>query len=297
MDEDQNPQNRLSVDDSASDISQEIEDHAIPFYYLNAGVKTVDAGQAAGTIIFGNVGYRNIQNALGEAVGYHLDSSFVFGTGTTLTTQVALNEDVKKSWSKAPLATKVAKYGDLLTANGQFILDHETGFWIGKKADAGVSDTATFLISVSLGYILANLISGYIDNANNIARIKSKLINDLEYSSVQDFWAAPAAITEVKAAPVAVGKISIYNTNATAVYLILKNSLAALITTVTAVDHASGDKVFFIPGNSSRHILASDFPEGQLFFSVGLQMGISTTPTLHTSSANAADCRIELHRN
>jgi len=210
MPEDENPQNRLSVDDLASDITQEIEDHAIPFYYLNAGVKTIDAGQAAGVLIFGNVGYRNIQNALGDAVGNHADSSFVLGTGTTLTTQVALNEELRKSWAMAPLATKVAKYGENL-ANGQFVLDHETGFWVGMKADAGVSDTATFLISVKLAYVLVDMLSGYIDNANNIARVKSKLINDLEYSSVQDFFAAPAAKTEIKAAPVAVGKISIYN--------------------------------------------------------------------------------------
>lgn len=290
-----NKHDRLPVEDSVSDFLIPVNGHTVLFYYLNAGVKTIDAGQAAGVLIFGNIGYTGIKNALGDAVGSYLDSSFDFVTGTTLTAQVAFPYEKWKAYQTATLAAKIAKLGEDLL-QGQFFLDHETGLFVGMKADAGVSDTANFLVS-SKSVSYANSF-GYYDAANEVAKVKSLLVNDLQYNSEQEFFDGLAsAALPIKNAPVAVAKLVLFNTGGTAFYVILKNSDDALVTTVTAVDPENGDRVFYLPANGTREVKASDFPEGQMFFSEGLQLGMSTTPTVYTEFGTPANLKVEIHHN
>lgn len=134
----------LPVDilDESSSVASGSE--TVTFVVASTGVNS--AGEAAGTVIFGRVAQSGILDSAHSRVGHSKDTSFAFGTGTCLTTQVAFP---KTDWEQlsmdetATRASKMAEMGSRL-ANGEFMLDHRTGLLIGKKATTADNDTATY---------------------------------------------------------------------------------------------------------------------------------------------------------
>lgn len=135
------PQNPLPINDkntSASVSSKTGE--TVALYYLNSGVVTADAGQAAGTVVFGKLTYSNIQNNAGFIASYG-DTSLSF-TSTALTTEVAASTIGLDLLRAFKLSVLIPAIGEKLS-NGQFVVLYQQGLIVGKKADTSTSLTST----------------------------------------------------------------------------------------------------------------------------------------------------------
>jgi len=96
---------------------------------------TLSAG-AAGTT--GTTKFTNapIMNANGTEVGKKGDTSLSWTTGTVLTTEVAWNTADKSATEQLAI----------LTTNGDYSIDYETGILLYKKKTTGTTDTATYTV-------------------------------------------------------------------------------------------------------------------------------------------------------
>mgnify|MGYP001548464897 CR=1 FL=1 len=141
-------QRRMPVDNVGSDTIRNISGETLQFYYYNSGVLTIDAGEAAGTVVVGKLANRNVKNALGDVTGTHLDTSVAFTTGTILTELVEFPAKVAETWDRSEGETKAIAITNGFT-NGQYCIDHRTGTVYGKKATTGVSDTVAYKIETN----------------------------------------------------------------------------------------------------------------------------------------------------
>lgn len=119
----------------------------IAFYYSNAGARTIDAGQAAGTAIQFVTDKAPVYNAAGSHVGDHNDTSFAFDNSDTFDAEKALTTKDYQTLARSDLswASKLSLVTASLTANGQYKVDYTTGIGYGLKKDGDASETATYL--------------------------------------------------------------------------------------------------------------------------------------------------------
>lgn len=111
------------------------------YYYTVGGVLTVDAGQAAGTVVVGKTTYGGILTNIGNVIGTYLDSSLSF-TSTALTTEVEYPHLVAESYLQQhghTLANAIVQG----LSNGQYCVDYRTGTIYGKKTSITTSLAAT----------------------------------------------------------------------------------------------------------------------------------------------------------
>lgn len=141
------PQRGLPVDvthSSSSAIS--ITNETVLLYYSNSGVRTVDAGQAAGTAVEGKFAHSSILNASGTLLGTKNDSSVSF-TCAALDRQVSFESlGITRQQLEATDSMTFANRLSTLTngmSNGDYAIDYRTGTIYGKKKTTGVSATAT----------------------------------------------------------------------------------------------------------------------------------------------------------
>lgn len=122
---------------------QNVTSETLQLYFWNSGVLTIDAGQAAGTVVIGRFAFGGILDKLGCMLGNSKDTSVVFGTGTVLTTEVPCDYSIIEADDKATLE----QIATALTANmsaGQYCIDYRNAVLYGKKATTGVSDTVSY---------------------------------------------------------------------------------------------------------------------------------------------------------
>jgi len=124
----------------------------VQLYYYNAGVRTSDAGQAAGTVVDATFVHKNILNTLGTTIASKNDTSLAY-TCLALTTEIEVSSkpglwELIEALDDISLSTRVAQIGALLS-NGEFIIDYRRGYLIGKKAT-----TASTMTSVTYNYTL-----------------------------------------------------------------------------------------------------------------------------------------------
>jgi hypothetical protein len=113
-------------------------------------VYTIDAGQAAGTVVVGKTLYRNIKNSVGDVVGCHNDTSLTFTTGTVLTTRRPFRQlDVEVVERNSGTAEEKAVAATSGFGQGEYCIDHRTGVIYGVKATAAVSDTVAYKIETA----------------------------------------------------------------------------------------------------------------------------------------------------
>lgn len=147
----------------------------------------------------------------------------------------------------------------------------------------------------SMPVVIDNLF--YQDSVHGVAVTKGKLVNSSQYNSSSFYNDGSAATVSVKNSEVAVDLIQVVNTGATAVYICLMNLAAAPTTTVTAIDTSRGDRVFYLPGNSTLSISSKDFAAGQMFFSEGCQLAISTNAATYTAYGTPAELKTTISHN
>jgi len=104
----------------------------VQFYYNAAGVRTIDAGQAAGVAVEAVLAKNNVKNSQGRIQATIQDTSLTF-TSTAFTTEVAIDLTVMEQMDNVPWATRLAALTANLT-NGQYVVDYSKGILYGKKA-------------------------------------------------------------------------------------------------------------------------------------------------------------------
>ena len=144
------PNFRMPVDSTSSDKTTTIAGQTVQFYYSNAGVLTIDAGQVAGVAVVGSLGYRNIKNFMGDRLAHYRDTSLVLAGGTVATREVEMDYELLERF-----ADGVASQAEVLAAmteglsNGEYRVDAVRGVIYLVKADASVTETASFNIETS----------------------------------------------------------------------------------------------------------------------------------------------------
>lgn len=118
----------------------------VQLYYSNAGVRTIDAGQAAGVTVTGNTTYTGITNAAGDTQATTRDSSLSF-TSTAFTTLKILSYGDMEAMDEMSFAEKLAfvssQSSDVrLSANGDYCVDYRKGVLYGIKASTQVTLTS-----------------------------------------------------------------------------------------------------------------------------------------------------------
>jgi len=144
-------QRRMPVDNIGADAIFDVVGETLQFYYFNAGVLTIDAGEAAGTTIVGKLLYRNVKSSLGDVVGHYNDTSVTLTGGTTLVTlrefPALIAEDAERN--EFTLAAKAAAIVNKFT-EGEYCIDHRTGTVYGLKGDANVTDTVGYKVETTV---------------------------------------------------------------------------------------------------------------------------------------------------
>ena len=137
------PKRGLPVD--RTDESQKvvtITGETVQLQYLNSGVLTNDAGEAAGTIVVGKLNYGLILDSIGAQTGGLEDSSLSF-TCDAFTTELELDPT---SLEVMDYMTLEDKLNGLLesASNWEYYIDHRNGVIYGKK-----NTTTSTMTSVS----------------------------------------------------------------------------------------------------------------------------------------------------
>ena len=150
-----------------------ITGEAVQLYYFSTGVPTVDAGQAAGTVVVAKLAYTGILDRVGAMIGNDLETSLAWTTGTVLPIANIMpcpKFDIEDPTNKTleEIATDITKN----FATGEWCLDHRTGLIFGKKATTGTADTAAYKVQTQTtggGTSIATSI--------NIAKIGNTAVN------------------------------------------------------------------------------------------------------------------------
>jgi len=123
-----------------------ITGETLQLYYWNSNVLTVDAGQAAGTLVIGKLAFTGVLDSLGAMIGNNADTSLTFTTGTVLTTIKPFRADLAEAPDKATLEQVATAVTSGFTS-GQYCVDHRNGIIYGIKATTGASDTVAYKVS------------------------------------------------------------------------------------------------------------------------------------------------------
>lgn len=131
-------QRGMPIDDvGATSAIETITGETVQLYYWNSGVRTVDAGQAAGVVVEGVLGYDNIKNSAGTMEGNKIDTSLAFTAGA-LTTEVEIDETILESLDDVSGADRAIALTNGLS-NGQYVVDYTNGVIYGKKASTATT--------------------------------------------------------------------------------------------------------------------------------------------------------------
>ena len=114
-----------------------ISGETVQFYYSDAGVRTVDAGQAAGVAVEAVLARNNVKNKQGKTQATILDTSLTF-TSTAFTTEVQINYDILEELDNVSWASRLSTLTAGL-ANGEYVVDYSKGILYGKKASTQTS--------------------------------------------------------------------------------------------------------------------------------------------------------------
>lgn len=135
-------QQPMPTDDmSTSSSVQTVSGETVSLYYSNSGTRTLDAGQAAGTAVMGQLANKNILDANGGYIGTKLDTSISF-TGDCFDTEVAFPETPYKDHKDKSWAGKLTAVTENF-ANGEYCVDYRSGTVYGVKTTTTASLTST----------------------------------------------------------------------------------------------------------------------------------------------------------
>lgn len=119
----------------------DITGETVQLQYVNAGVLTNDAGQAAGTVVIGKLARQGVLSAMKDVIGTYKNTSLSF-TSTALTTEVDFPYLTAELYDLDTPGNKMNAVTEKLN-NGEYCVDYRSGLVYGKKADNSTSLTNT----------------------------------------------------------------------------------------------------------------------------------------------------------
>lgn len=132
----------LPVDSvGASQTIVSVSGETVQLYYYNSGALTADAGQAAGTIVVGQLANAGVKNELGSMCATDLDTSLSF-TSTALTTEVAFPFDFAEANDSTSGTTRAQAITNGMS-QGDYCVDYVNGLIYGIKASTTTTLTST----------------------------------------------------------------------------------------------------------------------------------------------------------
>lgn len=166
---DVSPQVPMPVDrvDDASIIIP-VSAEVVTWLYINSGAWASATGQAAGTIVLGNLAYRGVQNASKGAVGSFNTTSVVLAAATRFDSRVSIPESVLSELQTLSPADQKAKVSLYLTTNGQYAVDHRRGQLWGRAKDTVADDT--------MAYSYASPVSTTTGSSTNVTQLAGQTI-------------------------------------------------------------------------------------------------------------------------
>jgi len=300
------------------DDSQRVETIAgetVQFYYDNSGTLTIDAGQAAGTIVVFKLAQGTVLNELGDTPANENDTSLSF-TSTALTNEVSLPTEYD-NYDRSSVSDRMTYYGSFL-ANGDYCMDYVHGVGYGKKASTQVTLTATgYSIPVrggSASFTIGSMISQgtynlaaptvvdgdqedlQLDVNGNLKVTLATGLNSQD-DNIEAFVAGNANVTGVdtifdadgdntaqaiKASAGNLYKVDVYNSNGTAAFIQLFDVVPGSVTVGTTTPKY----VFFIPagGAASMDLVVP------ISFSSAITYACTTTATGNGDPTTGLTC-------
>lgn len=254
----------------------------VQFFYSNSGVRTQDAGQAAGVAVEAVLAYDRVKNSTGRFEATVLDTSLSF-TSTAFTEEVPMIEQgTHESLDEASFADRLAKMtADL--SNGQYRVDYAKGVLYGIKASTQTSlASATYKTT---GEELTATVTGGATAANQATQITAEQATQAAAEAVQantDAWTPTldATADETAVALVAsageLGGVTAINGDGTTFnsapsYIQFFNVAQGSVT----VGATTPD--FIVPVNSGG-LVDKDWPNG-IAFDTAITYAVTTTPT------------------
>lgn len=258
----------------------QITGETVQLYYYNAGVLTIDAGQSAGVGVIAKLAQAGVLDSIGGKIGTYKNTSFAFVTGTILTAEVDF------PWLQAENGDDGTGAGQLEAiiagfTNGQFCIDYRNGIVYGKKATAGVSDTANYKVAMSTSGGSTSVTS-----SENIAKVGGTAVPTKGTTPV-----VPTMIVDASG-----NQITSFGSPSTiADYRSPKDFTATFTTTSTLTltglpfTLLSGVNVVYIKVRKSATNLATVYVNGAGGYSFGYSAGVLTVYKDGTASAVFTD--------
>lgn len=130
------------ADDGAVVIN--VSGETLTWLYVNNGAWASATGQAAGTLVYGNLGFRSVINSNKGAVGSYNNTSFSLGASTRLDTLVSIPDEVFAKMQFLSPADQKAEALLYLTTQGYYAIDHRRGQIWGRPKATVADDAATY---------------------------------------------------------------------------------------------------------------------------------------------------------
>lgn len=137
-----NPMPTERSDDSATVGTATAE--TLTWFYLTAGAWASATGQAAATLVWGKLTYKNVLNSNKAAVGGFNNTSLSLGAATRFDTLVSVPEDVFSRLQFMNPTDQKAEMLKYLTTNGYYAIDHRRGEVWGVSKAVVANDTTTY---------------------------------------------------------------------------------------------------------------------------------------------------------
>ena len=247
----------LPTDDKGGSSSiQTISSETVQLYYYSGTTRTSDAGEAAGTLVVGQLAYTNIKNAGGYMEATDLDTSLSF-TCTALTNEKKFYPPEFEYLDEVSELSRLTELGaSYLTDEGDYCVDYSNGtIYANKATTASTMTSTTYKIleqQAGGGSVGANVnvaewggTATTLGQKTKTASVPVTLASDEDAITVIDAPAAPQAFGVDTTGADTYATIVTPSADATHIYISNEGSNPAII----SVDDGTTDQ-FYVQGNS-----------------------------------------------
>lgn len=226
----------------SSNVLRSITSEAVSFI-TQAGA--ADAGEAAGTVVLGQLAYDKVLNLPGSDVGLKagnsISSSLVFTTGVMDST-LEVAWDYSKNGMNAQIANMITVVG--AGANGSWALDYNSGQLVIKKKTTGTSQTITSYkvrssSSSSSGGVSADDNSAFTPGSSDTTPIAA-LVDEVSTGSVTEGNSGALRMTATRELRTAETYAPSYEDNTNQVAKVEQRFSSSYISTATTTTIKSG---------------------------------------------------------
>lgn len=138
----QNPMPTDRVDDAS--VVTDVAAETLTWFFLDTGAWASATGEAAGTLVWGKLGFDGVLNSNKATLGSYNNTSYSFDAATRFDTLVTVPENVFSDIQSLSATDQAAKMGEYLTTNGEYAIDHRRGQIWGLALDTVADDAVSY---------------------------------------------------------------------------------------------------------------------------------------------------------